>query len=118
MFSWIKSRTKPDQGHNVDVLDAHMAGDLLIAMPHMNDPRFARSVILICAHDQNGAMGLVINRLHESLRLPKMLSELSIIQQAETAHEKAQIPVMVGGPVEPARAVSCCTVLIAGMMKP
>ena len=103
MFSWIKSRKKPDQGQKIDVLDAHMAGKMLVAMPHMNDPRFARSVILICAHDQNGAMGLVINRLHENLRLPDMLNELSVITEAGATHTKSQMPVMVGGPVEPAR---------------
>jgi putative AlgH/UPF0301 family transcriptional regulator len=44
-----------------------LAGQLLIAMPRMNDPRFARSVVYLCAHSREGAMGLVINKLLDSL---------------------------------------------------
>ena len=41
--------------------DLYLSGKLLLAMPMMTDPRFARAVIFLCAHDANGAMGIVIN---------------------------------------------------------
>ena len=43
--------------------EGYLTGQLLIAMPGMADPRFARTVVYICAHNEDGAMGLVINRL-------------------------------------------------------
>ena len=45
-----------------------LSGQLLVAMPHMEDPRFARTVVYVCAHSDDGAMGLVVNRLIDSMR--------------------------------------------------
>ena len=53
--------------------DNSLTGQLLVAMPTMADPRFARSVIYLCAHSAEGAMGLVVNRLIESLTFPSLL---------------------------------------------
>ena len=47
--------------------DGSLAGHLLVAMPQMADSRFARSVVYLCAHSAEGAMGLVVNRLIDSL---------------------------------------------------
>ena len=55
-----------------------LAGHMLIAMPQMQDRRFERSVILLCAHNEDGAMGLVINKLIDSLTLPELLTQLGI----------------------------------------
>ena len=77
----------------------YLTGQLLIAMPQMNDPRFARTVIYICAHTADGAMGLVINREIEALTFPDLLKQLSI--EAEVVDDKIQV--LFGGPVETGR---------------
>lgn len=79
------------------------AGKILIAMPHMNDPRFHRAVILICAHDANGAMGLVINHPLPGLSFIGMLQQLNIPQDQIVQAGLPDIPVFGGGPVENAR---------------
>ncbi len=68
-------------------------------MPQMADLRFARSVIYICAHTADGAMGLVINREIESITFPGLLKQLGI----EVPGANDQIRVMFGGPVEAGR---------------
>ena len=78
--------------------DATLTGQLLVAMPQMTDPRFERSVIYLCAHSDEGAMGLVVNRLIDSLTFPNLLSQLGIEPVAET-----DIPIHFGGPVESSR---------------
>src|SRR2546427_10281029 len=71
-----------------------LTGQLLVAMPQMRDPRFTRSVIYMCAHNAEGAMGLVINRLVGSITFPDMLEQLGI-----TAGEHGrQIKGHFGGP--------------------
>jgi putative transcriptional regulator len=77
----------------------YLSGQFLIAMPAMSDPRFERTVIYLCAHNSDGAMGLVINRLVESLTFPDLLSQLGI--ESGTAPDK--IRVHFGGPVETGR---------------
>jgi putative transcriptional regulator len=73
-----------------------LAGKLLVAMPQMIDHRFARSVIYLCVHNDEGAMGLVINKLVESLTMGELLKQLGIA--AEGLAAKPQIH--FGGPVE------------------
>lgn len=79
--------------------DGYLAGQLLIAMPTMQDLRFARTVIYVCAHNAEGAMGLVINRLAGAVTFPDLLEQLGIEEQL--AGE--QIRVHFGGPVESGR---------------
>src|SRR5258708_29365510 len=55
-----------------------LAGQLLVAMPQMQDHRFVRSVIYLCLHNQDGAMGLVLNKVIGSLTLPELLMQLKI----------------------------------------
>lgn len=77
-----------------------LAGDLLIAMPQMQDPRFARSVVYLCAHSEaEGAMGLVINKPLVSLSLDELYSHLSL----EPARLNQSRRVHFGGPVDPGR---------------
>lgn len=78
-----------------------LTGKLLVAMPHLGDPRFHKAVIFMCAHDANGAMGLVINHALPGLELSQLLSQLHI-DGSVSSHEN-DIPVMSGGPVETAR---------------
>jgi putative transcriptional regulator len=75
-----------------------LTGQLLVAMPHMADPRFARSVVYLCAHSGEGAMGLVVNRLIDSLSFESLLEQLGV-----EASVPADMPVHFGGPVESSR---------------
>jgi putative transcriptional regulator len=76
-----------------------LAGQLLIAMPRMQDHRFVRSVIFLCAHNEEGAMGLVVNKIIDTVTLPELLDKLGIPASGLTglAHVHA------GGPVEEGR---------------
>lgn len=76
-----------------------LAGQLLVAMPQMQDPRFARTVIFMCAHTPEGAMGLVLNRLAHSITFPDLLEQLGI----DPATAGNEIRVHFGGPVESGR---------------
>ncbi len=76
-----------------------LAGQLLIAMPNMSDPRFARSVIYVCAHNEEGAMGLVVNKAIGSLTFEELLQQLGL--EAEAVSE--EIRIHFGGPVETGR---------------
>ena len=76
-----------------------LAGKLLIAMPGMGDTRFDKSVILICAHSAEGAMGLVINKPAPDLSFASLLDQLKIPR----APMGRDIRVHLGGPVERGR---------------
>lgn len=80
-------------------INGYLAGQLLIAMPQMQDPRFARSVVYLCAHSAEGAMGIMINRPFEGLSFPELLEQLDIPSTPECEH----IRVHFGGPVEGGR---------------
>ncbi len=72
-----------------------LAGHFLIAMPQMGDPHFARAVIFVCAHSDEGAMGLVVNREADSIEFEDLLEQLGIDDpQVDT------ILVHEGGPVD------------------
>ncbi len=77
----------------------YLTGQLLIAMPGMTDPRFQRTVIYMCAHNEDGAMGLVVNRLFGSVTFEDLLEQLEI----EIQEPIANMPVHYGGPVESGR---------------
>lgn len=79
--------------------DTSLVGQLLIAMPGMSDPRFARSVIYMCAHSEEGAMGLVVNRAIEQISLAELLQQLEI----DTSAVDERVLVNFGGPVETGR---------------
>ena len=79
--------------------DPYLAGQLLVAMPGIGDPRFDRSVIYLCAHNEGGAMGLVVNREFDDLTFPDLLEQLDI----GVAPHLAPITVRFGGPVEAER---------------
>ncbi len=84
----------------------YLDGQLLIAMPVMEDERFARSVIYICAHSAEGAMGIIVNRPAGSIDFPGLLKQLSIIGKSEQItlpHDAETMKVLKGGPVETGR---------------
>jgi putative transcriptional regulator len=84
----------------------YLDGQMLIAMPTMRDERFARSLVYICAHSSDGAMGIVVNQPASNVKFPDLLVQLEVIpakdliqlpQSAET------VKVLKGGPVETGR---------------
>jgi putative transcriptional regulator len=77
----------------------NLTGKLLIAMPAMGDPRFEHAVVLICAHSEEGAMGLIVNKPTGEVALSDMLDQLSI----EHGPQSRQMEVSFGGPVEQTR---------------
>ncbi|MGP8231887.1 MAG: YqgE/AlgH family protein [Methylovirgula sp.] len=81
-------------------------GQFLLAMPGMTDDRFARSVVYLCAHSDEGAMGIVINRRAPSLNFSELLIQLEVIAPDEAIRLPAHagtVPVLRGGPVETGR---------------
>lgn len=76
-----------------------LAGKLLIAMPGMGDPRFDRSVILMCAHSGDGAMGLIVNKAIPEVTFAGLLEQLNI----RRGPRGRDIRVHFGGPVERGR---------------
>jgi putative transcriptional regulator len=77
---------------NRDPSQSSLTGQLLVAMPQMMDPRFARTVVYLCAHSSDGAMGLVVNRLIDSLTFRSLLSQLGV----EAEGEPTDMPVHFG----------------------
>lgn len=75
---------------------AELTGKLLIAMPGMGDPRFAGSVVFLCAHSADGAMGLIVNKRMDEITFTELLEQLEIEPPATVR----DVPVCYGGPVE------------------
>ena len=82
-----------------DTDNLYLTGQLLVAMPQMRDPRFARSVIYMCAHSADGAMGLVVNRRVGSITFDDLLHQLNIGPNKRND----EIRIHFGGPVEQGR---------------
>ena len=79
--------------------DSDLTGKILIAMPDMGDPRFRHSVVLVCAHSDEGAMGIVLNQPMRGMNFVELLDMLGI----EAGDEAIRLPLRTGGPVEPVR---------------
>src|SRR5215217_5506688 len=73
-----------------------LAGRILIAMPGIDDPRFERAVILVCAHNDEHAMGIAVNRPVEGLTIPSLLTKLGVEANIDIPDDE----VLFGGPVE------------------
>ena len=83
----------------VESTDGYLEGQLLIAMSAMADPRFARTVIYLCAHNADGAMGLVINKQLDTLTFSQLLEQLEISAERQLGRTMVHF----GGPVETGR---------------
>jgi putative transcriptional regulator len=84
----------------------YLDGQILVAMPGMMDERFARSVIYICAHSAEGAMGIVLNRPAANVSMPDLLVQLEIVPELERIRLPQKVgtmQVLIGGPVETSR---------------
>ena len=79
--------------------DFYFTGQLLIAMPGMQDERFYKTVIYLCAHTDDGAMGLVLNQVIKGLSFPGLLEQLGI----DGGVSDRSVPIHFGGPVESGR---------------
>ena len=85
---------------------SYLNGQLLIAMPTMQDPRFARSVVYMCTHSKDGAMGLIINQRADNISFPELLVQARIVKEGSEASVPPAVQAMhvhVGGPVETGR---------------
>ena len=78
---------------------------MLIATPTMSDDRFARSVIYVCAHSSEGAMGIIVNQPAANIKFPDLLVQLDVIPESERIEvaPNEDIKVLKGGPVETGR---------------
>src|SRR5258705_4855790 len=84
----------------------YLDGQMLIAMPTMGDERFSRSVIYLCAHSSEGAMGIIVNHPASNINFRDLLVQLDVVND----NDKIQLPphayrvkVLKGGPVETSR---------------
>jgi putative transcriptional regulator len=76
-----------------------LTAHFLIAMPAMDDPNFAQGVTILCQHNDEGAMGLMVNRVSE-FTLGEVFEQMQIVTESQ---ELTDIPVLLGGPVQPDR---------------
>jgi putative transcriptional regulator len=76
--------------------ESSLAPTLLLAMPQMQDPNFARSVVLLCRHEREGAMGLIVNR-------PTDTRAATLVALDPPPKSDSGLAIWVGGPVEPQR---------------
>jgi putative transcriptional regulator len=86
---------EPDSGSG----DNFLEGKLLIAMPGMADPHFEKSVIFMCAHSSEGAMGIMINKPVAGLSFHDLMEKLDLQVKPDTPN----FPILYGGPVETGR---------------
>jgi putative transcriptional regulator len=80
---------------------ASLVGRFLVAAPSMPDERFQKSVVFICKHDDDGALGIIVNNKVDDLPLGQVYKQLGI----EVAKTTAETPVLFGGPVETSRGL-------------
>ncbi|MGB7205959.1 MAG: YqgE/AlgH family protein [Anderseniella sp.] len=86
--------------------ETYLDGKLLVAMPGIGDDRFSRSVIFMCAHSGDGAMGLIINQEIQNLSFSGLMERLALLPDDEAIRlpqKLASMPVLQGGPVETSR---------------
>src|SRR5467141_1951143 len=97
-----RAKSQPRKGPKRGYLD----GQMLIAMPSMRDERFSRSVIYVCAHSSEGAMGIVVNQPAANINFPDLLVQLEVIPAADLIQlprRAGTVKVLKGGPVETGR---------------
>jgi putative transcriptional regulator len=84
----------------------YLDGQMLIAMPTMGDERFSRSLIYLCAHSSEGAMGIIVNHAAANINFPDLLVQLEVIPAADLIQlprSAGTVRVLKGGPVETGR---------------
>lgn len=89
-----------------DPVSNYLDGKLLVAMPAMEDPRFSRAVIYVCAHSSDGAMGIIINQHAPHISFRELLEQLNVASEEDSIRMPGHLGSMavhVGGPVETGR---------------
>jgi putative transcriptional regulator len=84
----------------------YLDGQMLIAMPALQDGPFSRSVIYVCAHSNDGAMGIIVNHPAANINFPDLLVQLEVIPAADRIQlppRAETVKVLKGGPVETQR---------------
>ncbi|MBB3930559.1 putative transcriptional regulator [Kaistia hirudinis] len=95
-----------ERPHRASGLGGYLDGHFLIAMPGMEDDRFARAVVYLCAHSAEGAMGIVVNQLVPQIEFVDLLVQLDILPEGPEIRVPASVSRMLvqrGGPVETGR---------------
>jgi len=95
----LRARRPSRASHLSDPQIGELAGQLLIAMPHMQDPNFAGSLVCLCAHSPAGAMGLILNQPIPKLSFEALLKQIGV----EPLPPARVIRMVNGGPVEEGR---------------
>jgi putative transcriptional regulator len=101
---------KKGQGRKPQGSDAsargYLDGQMLIASPSMSDDRFAKTLVYICAHSPEGAMGIVVNQPASNIKFPDLLVQLNVVPDGESIQVSTRhddVMVLKGGPVETGR---------------
>src|SRR5687768_18401680 len=101
-LSWTSAAAmaRPDPAAYIGAMETppFVTGQFLLAMPGIGDPRFERSVIAMCVHDEEGALGIGLGRIIPRLGFHDLLGQLDIDPGVAP-----NAPVHLGGPVEPQR---------------
>ena len=100
------TRKSLGKGPGTGAARGFLDGQMLIASPAMQDERFARSVVYMCAHSSEGAMGIVVNRAAANISFSDLLVKLDIVPAADLIQlptRAGDVTVLKGGPVETER---------------
>ncbi len=88
-------------------LPSNLEGQFLVAMPSVKGPHFERSVVYICSHDKQGAMGLIVNQVSDQITFPDLLKQIEILGESAGAislpSPARRMQVLDGGPVDQGR---------------
>lgn len=101
-----KINASRSQGTGAPAHAGFLDGQMLVAMPGMEDTRFARSVIYLCAHSEDGAMGIIINQPAARVNFSELLVQLDVIEKDDVIrlpNKAGAMQVLKGGPVETGR---------------
>jgi putative transcriptional regulator len=85
---------------------SYLDGQCLVAMPGMGDNRFSKTVVYVCAHSEDGAMGIILNRRATDMNFPDLLVQLGVVGKDDAIslpRSASRVPVIKGGPVETGR---------------
>ena len=97
---------KSGMGKTSTAARGYLDGQMLIASPSMNDDRFAKTLIYICAHSPEGAMGIIVNQPASNINFPELLMQLNVVPEEDgilVSPRQEDVKVMKGGPVETGR---------------
>lgn len=100
------SKSSKKSGSAAPPSPASLEGQMLIAMPTLRDGPFARAVVYLCAHREDGAMGIIVNQGAETINFPELLVQLDVVKPDESIvlpPHAGEVRVLRGGPVEKGR---------------